>query len=262
MYMLSLADLRRKALKERIPQAIIEKDYALSFALNAIADSKLSENLIFKGGTALNKVYFKEARFSEDLDFNVIKINKDQIIQELKEILDEKEMENVRFEKIKEEKTNAGLKLSLKYTGPLVHTQTINFDFNFRDNLILEPVKKSLIDTYNLGEHSIMVLSLEEILAEKIHALASRSAPRDLYDTWFLLGKGQELNKNHIEKKYWYYKEKLEVSKIESSIENMKLKWHNDLPQLMPKTPNIDSVAKEVLEKIRKIENEPRKRTN
>jgi len=31
----------------------------------------LCENLVFRGGTALKKIYFPEFRFSEDLDFVV-----------------------------------------------------------------------------------------------------------------------------------------------------------------------------------------------
>ena len=49
---------------------MIEKDYILSWALVGIAaNKKLQNELIFKGGTALNKCYFGNYRFSEDLDF-------------------------------------------------------------------------------------------------------------------------------------------------------------------------------------------------
>lgn len=54
-----------------VRQDIVEKDYALSYLLAAIAATDgLSENLVLKGGTALKKLYFPEYRFSEDLDYS------------------------------------------------------------------------------------------------------------------------------------------------------------------------------------------------
>ncbi|WP_431214673.1 nucleotidyl transferase AbiEii/AbiGii toxin family protein [Puia sp. P3] len=40
----------------------------LGISKNAI----LSDNLVFKGGTVLKKVYFPDYRFSEDLDFTLL----------------------------------------------------------------------------------------------------------------------------------------------------------------------------------------------
>ncbi|MDR0823423.1 MAG: nucleotidyl transferase AbiEii/AbiGii toxin family protein, partial [Endomicrobium sp.] len=50
--------------------SLIEKDYYLSIILLEI--NKLSQDLIFKGGTCLNKIYFPYHRISEDLDFNLL----------------------------------------------------------------------------------------------------------------------------------------------------------------------------------------------
>ena len=64
--------LARMAGKEAVPLAIVEKDFALSVILRAIAGSGLRDALVFKGGTAIKKAYFPKARFSEDLDFTVV----------------------------------------------------------------------------------------------------------------------------------------------------------------------------------------------
>jgi uncharacterized protein len=62
--------LRKAASDLRVAQHVVEKDYALSYLLAAVAgEPALSETLVFKGGTALKKLYFGEYRFSEDLDF-------------------------------------------------------------------------------------------------------------------------------------------------------------------------------------------------
>src|SRR5680860_834759 len=58
---------------KKVPMHVIEKDYALSYVLAGIAKQpELSRSLIFKGGTALKKIFFGDYRFSEDLDFSVI----------------------------------------------------------------------------------------------------------------------------------------------------------------------------------------------
>ena len=52
------------------PQYVVEKDYALSYLLAAMAGvNLLRDALVFKGGTCLRKAYFLGYRFSEDLDF-------------------------------------------------------------------------------------------------------------------------------------------------------------------------------------------------
>ena len=48
---------------------LLEKDYYLTFILSRVHE--LSDNLIFKGGTCLNKIYYSYYRLSEDLDFSM-----------------------------------------------------------------------------------------------------------------------------------------------------------------------------------------------
>ena len=66
-------ELRRLGKTTGFDLATLEKDYALTWLLSGIysRDSKIRDSLIFKGGTALRKVYFPEWRLSEDLDFTV-----------------------------------------------------------------------------------------------------------------------------------------------------------------------------------------------
>ncbi len=67
-------ELRRRARKTGFDVATLEKDYALTWLLSGIywEDSKLRDILIFKGGTAIRKIYFPEWRLSEDLDFTIM----------------------------------------------------------------------------------------------------------------------------------------------------------------------------------------------
>lgn len=247
---MDLADLRKIALKEKIPQAIIEKDYVLSVALHELFKSTLQKHIIFKGGTALKKIYFPEARFSEDLDFTVIGLTKSEILVELRNLFENKRIQNVLFIVLEEAKTREGLRLAIKFRFVLGQEQRIRFDFSFRGNLISAPVEKEIIDNYSIGKSVLKVLIFEEMFAEKIHALGSRIAPRDLYDVWFLFGQGLAPDKGMIEKKFAYYHEKLDLHKIEANFPQMKGRWHQDLRQLMSNVPDFDQVSKEVLEKL------------
>src|SRR5262245_65072663 len=75
--------LREAALRMRVSQMVVEKDYALSYLLAGIAaNPDLSGTLIFKGGTALKKLYFGDYRFSEDLDFSAVDGPRGQALEE------------------------------------------------------------------------------------------------------------------------------------------------------------------------------------
>ena len=63
---------RETAAKRGMSEAVVEKDYWVCFVLERIfSDEKLSQSLLFKGGTSLSKVFGLIERFSEDIDLIV-----------------------------------------------------------------------------------------------------------------------------------------------------------------------------------------------
>ena len=61
---------------------IVEKDYALSYLLVGIAkQEQLTHSLVFKGGTALKKIFFGDYRFSVDLDFSTLNAPKNEALE-------------------------------------------------------------------------------------------------------------------------------------------------------------------------------------
>lgn len=251
--MLSLTNLKKIAGRERVPQGTIEKDFVLSVALQLIAQMPIESQLIFKGGTAIKKIYYSDARFSEDLDFTVQKLSKEQTIKEFERTFNTQIIEGIEFGKMKKEETSEGLKATLKYRGPLAYSNSIRFDFSFRDNVFQKPLQQILLDTYQLGEHSITVLSIEELFAEKIHALGSRTAPRDLFDVWYLLKKGHHPNPELAHKKFAYYHEKLNLQKIGKNMEIMKTDWKQDLAAFISPLPEYATIEKEVKAELSKL---------
>ncbi|PIN84997.1 MAG: hypothetical protein COV47_04450, partial [Candidatus Diapherotrites archaeon CG11_big_fil_rev_8_21_14_0_20_37_9] len=112
--------------------------------------------------------------------------------------------------------------------------------------LIRKAIKTEIINSYKIGAHSIFVISLEEILAEKIHALSTRTAPRDLYNFWFLTKNKVQKDNELIRQKFAYYDEKPDKNKILENIQNMETKWKDDLGRFMMKLPEFKDVKKEV----------------
>jgi hypothetical protein len=60
------------AQKLKISEIYIEKDYWVTVALHAIFHSKIADEAVFKGGTALSKCHKLINRFSEDVDMVVL----------------------------------------------------------------------------------------------------------------------------------------------------------------------------------------------
>ena len=70
--MITKQELLKKQRSTNLPLSTIEKDYMLGLMLSVLyRHPKLREQWVFKGGTCLNKIYIKDYRFSEDLDFTV-----------------------------------------------------------------------------------------------------------------------------------------------------------------------------------------------
>ena len=71
----------------RIPEAVLERDYCLAWFLVGLSQSKLRDLLIFKGGTALKRCHFGDYRFSEDMDFTLVrKVEFAEIREDLEEV--------------------------------------------------------------------------------------------------------------------------------------------------------------------------------
>src|SRR5690606_4054559 len=61
------------AQEKKILPIYVEKDYWVTYALHTIFKSKIGEEAVFKGGTALLKCYDLIQRFSEDIDLVVLR---------------------------------------------------------------------------------------------------------------------------------------------------------------------------------------------
>ncbi len=221
-----------------------EKDYFQNILLFIIYQFH-DVGIIFKGGTALKKCYGLN-RFSEDLDFTCIKKFN---IQSLK-----KGMNRFRIDfEIKMKSYERSQKIMLKIKGPLYmgNPQSvcgIALDLSFREKIILPPKLKTIGRFLEeLPAFDVIVMQEKEILAEKIRAMLSRNAARDLYDIWFLLNKDVELEPKLLNEKFKYYNRVWNLKDFESQINNLKHIWKSELSLLIKNVPDFNVVKNLVM---------------
>jgi len=222
--MLPSKDFFKKYAKEKnIPwqERNILLEYLQTQILKVLSLSSFNDSLSFLGGTCLRFVYGID-RFSEDLDFDLLK-RKDFKIEDLeKEIKNKLEMQGFEVDtKIK--KTEVIYIIFFKFRNvlrefgfsvPKDEKMLIKFEIDF------SPLKSIQTETKfsdSFGEHfPIFTNSLETLFAQKILAITFRPYPkgRDFYDlVWFL-------SQKNIEPNYKIFKEKnLPISNREELID-------------------------------------------
>ena len=194
--------IEKSAREQKIAPLNIIREYLEMEVLYFISKSKLSENIIFYGGTALRLAY-QSFRFSEDLDFLLAKDLKSNK-KELKKVLQLVAAENkgvILEEVINKRLTLFGL-LHIK-NEMLKHPIRIKIEISKRKNGIKS---ENLLLTSLISNKEIILKTaeLESIYKMKQKAIENRNAPRDWFDFWYL---SQKLRKNKmINKKFPFNK--------------------------------------------------------
>lgn len=182
--------LRRIAAEQKVGLDLIEKDYVLGWLLKGISSSSISGKLIFKGGTALSKVYFPlNWRISEDLDFTLLDDSKMEDISsrlqdELPQVVDELSG-GIRLHFKDCYVKQDFLRVTASFIGPITQHRT-KIEVT-REKFIGDYIFTKVPVTYDYPEFSLLVYTLHNILAEKLRSLIERTKIRDYYDSWKLL---------------------------------------------------------------------------
>ena len=187
----------------RIPEAVLERDYCLSWFLVGLSRSPLRDRLAFKGGTALKKCYFGDYRFSEDLDFTLIEDTSwEEIERGLTAAFEATHTGcgmDIRLDQVDRHAHDNSHTVYLAYEGPLPRGTRTRFktDITIRERLVLpletRPILRGYEEYRDLPANArLRVYSLDEVAVEKTVALLdrARNEPRDLYDLWFLTANG------------------------------------------------------------------------
>ncbi|MDA3883002.1 MAG: nucleotidyl transferase AbiEii/AbiGii toxin family protein [Bacteroidales bacterium] len=161
----------------------VEQDLIISRALVEIfSDEFLRENLAFRGGTALHKLYLNPApRYSEDIDLVQVKPGPIKpIMKRIGEVVtffEEKRTTQVR---------GHGAKALYRFTSEYEEIRMrLKLEINCKEHFnVLDwvdfPFK--IESEWFSGEAQIKTYSINELLGTKLRALYQRSKGRDLFD--------------------------------------------------------------------------------
>lgn len=260
--MITADQVRTLAREARLPAGVLEKDYALTWLLSGFysKDSRLRNGFVLKGGTAIRKVYFPETwRFSEDLDFTVVKGKQENAIREglLRAFARLRSVSGMNYSLDSFHATPGTIIANVQFVGPLNFANRIKHDISLKEAMALEPERHRVKSFYpDLPDFRVLMYSLTEILAEKIRSIMQRGYSRDYYDVWRLFREGKfkvnEVRATLVKKCETIgieYRPQLIFDK--GRLDEAKSFWNGGLGHLTRKVPDFDRVVVELRESLR-----------
>jgi len=167
----------------------VEQDLLLSRALVSMyRHPTIMERALFRGGTALHKLFFDPAgRYSEDIDL----VQRDagpigELADGIREALDPW----LGKPKWKQGKGRFTLYYRFETTFAPVVRMRLKVEINTREHFsVLDPQRRqyAVTNPWFSGEADVATYSLAELLGSKMRALYQRKKGRDLFDLWLAL---------------------------------------------------------------------------
>ena len=220
--MLSLENLKEFTKKFQTIEKNIVREYIQHLFLSSLYKFPKAEKLLFKGGTALRIIY-GSPRFSEDLDFTGENIHSYKLVDELfLNTLSEIEKQGIKID-LKEAKPTTGGYLGIIHYEFYDFIEDMKFEISLRKNRKLTKEITTIINDY-VPHYTILHLSSEEIVKEKMTALLDRKKPRDYYDLYFFL-RHSALHK---------FMEKTLLKQVLDNLEKEKIDFKEELSVLLP----------------------------
>lgn len=160
---------------------VVQEEYEL-LLLKEIFDSSLGKRLVFKGGTALRLAY-GSPRFSEDLDFSLLKTISEKefcgLMQRISRLL-----ETLKLVECREK--HYTLFAIFKVTEDfLTQPFSIKIEVSRREKIKKYELKLLTSEVSSL-QVLTKVMTLDNILADKLDAVKEREKARDLFDLWHI----------------------------------------------------------------------------
>lgn len=203
--MLTETELKKIAGETGSSVIFLERDYVLTVFLLALALlPSLKKTFIFKGGGALRRVYFEHWRSPDQLDFTLEErpTNK-ELLNLIKNTCAKTERESkVKLQILESYGEQRICRLRLAYTGPLRQSRVFPLVLSMGERLTLQPKEGQIITApFPLKPQKILVMALEELLAEKLRDLLLMGEPADFFDIWLILTQhGALLDKEELQR--------------------------------------------------------------
>ncbi|GAB4223553.1 MAG: nucleotidyl transferase AbiEii/AbiGii toxin family protein [Gammaproteobacteria bacterium] len=268
------------------PLYVIEKDYLLSHLLANIAQQPVLSNVvIFKGGTALKKMYFGKYRFSEDLDFSTVNAPDSEVFTQLLNDVIQNTQQSLH--------AYGQFKLNIKKKAErsphpfgqqafIINAQfpwhsspqcNVKFEFTHDEPILLKPILLPIIHEYEDPiDAKLFCYTLEEIIAEKMRALLqthrnliergwNRPRARDYYDLWHLLTSYEqqinvELLSNILKPKCAHRQvsyQSIDDFFTDKLIQEAKQHWQSNLGNFVIGLPNCEDILQQTRTLLLKV---------
>lgn len=161
------------------------KFFLLQILKDIYSDTELSSTLGFKGGTAL-MFFYNLPRFSVDLDFNLLSVEKEEFVfNRIKNIL-------LKYGTIIDE--------AIKFNAPII---VLSYGKGER-KLKVEISNKHWDNSYEIKNYlgiNMKVMTKPDMFAHKLCAMLDRTdvTNRDIFDSWFFMKNQTPINKAIVE---------------------------------------------------------------
>lgn len=260
--------IRRIARELGVRTDYAEKNYVNSWVLYGIYESGFGDDLLFKGGTALSKLYFPRTwRYSEDLDFTVDG-RYGESRETLREALDiAEQMSGIAFTITDYYESRADaypthyVEVSVQYEAMFDHRNTTELNVMGDEVLADDPVEH--VHGYeDVAPFSLSAYSLAEVFGEKLRTVYQRARGRDYYDLYRILtGDGTpdtdvvasifEEKRRHASAES-YHTPPVPANGLPSSRRGtIADDWESTLPELVGELPAFEAVEDELDEYLR-----------
>jgi len=255
--------LERVSAQTGFPLYLLEKDYYLTLILSEIKE--LDGELVFKGGTCLNKIYYSYFRLSTDLDFTLkppkgglTRAGRSKAIKPIKAKISHYLK---RFGLGIKETEQTGRNESTQYifyadykSVVLGADQQIKIEIGLRADTLLPTLNKkaehkflhpfTLEPLFESGE--VRCLALKELVAEKLRAASTRKdiAPRDFYDISYLIKTGFKFKDEELNK---LFRKKLEEDKKDTDLKKYRANLGRTKEEIDDMSSRIEAELLDVL---------------
>lgn len=170
-------------------KTMVEQDLIISRALVDLYNNDLvRKNLVFRGGTALNKLYIQPpSRYSEDIDFVQLAAGPiGKTVDAIRESLDP------WLGTPKRKQTRRGYKIIYPYENTEGTISKLKIEINTTEHFQVESLQAFnfvVASEWFNGTASITTYQIDELIGTKLRALYQRKKGRDIFDVWFVLKK-------------------------------------------------------------------------
>lgn len=201
--MLNMEYLLEEAKNNALPiikKRAIVREYLQILILNSIYRHRLGGRFFFTGGTAM-RYFYKMPRFSEDLDFNALKLDYDEFKEIVGAVCKNVSREGYSVAASYDKRGNL-------FTGGISFMDVVQkYGISDKRGMVLmikieinkpgwELVTEPMVLSMYGCNFTAVLMSKGNMISEKLCALLNRKRGRDIYDILFMLRKKFAFNEN------------------------------------------------------------------